>query len=244
MSTCEMCEQNLPPVKYASGRFCNQKCAMGFSTRSKRAEINAKVRGTVLKKGEVSMAGSEVAPCPTCGKDFKTYRNRNQVFCSNKCSATNPETREAKSQRRIQDLISGKASAKAIRCLYPFAGGHLKCYSKLEYSCLEYFERKYSVIGMQRCEVVLRYEDGDIVRRYLPDFYIQTTEGDFIVECKSVMYDSSISAKWFRYREAAPLKEAALREYALAHQIQAFWYLPNTPDSNYHRIKTSELVRF
>lgn len=39
---CENCEQE-HDGKYGSGRFCNGKCARGFSTKAKRKEINEKV---------------------------------------------------------------------------------------------------------------------------------------------------------------------------------------------------------
>lgn len=43
---CENCEQE-HNGSYGSGRFCNAKCARGFSTKSKRDEINRKVSSTL-----------------------------------------------------------------------------------------------------------------------------------------------------------------------------------------------------
>ena len=40
--TCENCQTTITE-KYGSGRFCSAKCARGFSTKSKRDEINKKV---------------------------------------------------------------------------------------------------------------------------------------------------------------------------------------------------------
>ena len=42
MAICENCEQEHDGT-YGAGRFCSGKCARGFSTKSKRAEINEKV---------------------------------------------------------------------------------------------------------------------------------------------------------------------------------------------------------
>lgn len=42
MIKCENCNL-IHDGKYASGRFCSSKCARGFSTKSKRSEINQKV---------------------------------------------------------------------------------------------------------------------------------------------------------------------------------------------------------
>ena len=44
-------------VKYGSGRFCSSKCARGFSTKSKRNEINSKVSKKLngRKKSEIEI---------------------------------------------------------------------------------------------------------------------------------------------------------------------------------------------
>ena len=39
MKICEMCEEEHDGL-YGTGRFCNQKCARGFSTKAKRSDIN------------------------------------------------------------------------------------------------------------------------------------------------------------------------------------------------------------
>jgi len=44
MSICEYCN-GLHNGTYGSGRFCSKKCARGFSTKSKRLEINKLVSG-------------------------------------------------------------------------------------------------------------------------------------------------------------------------------------------------------
>ena len=48
---CENCT-NTHDGSYGSGRFCNQKCAKAFSTKTKRKEINKKV-SKKLSKGIV-----------------------------------------------------------------------------------------------------------------------------------------------------------------------------------------------
>jgi 5-methylcytosine-specific restriction endonuclease McrA len=59
LSRCENCD-NLHDRTYGSGRFCNSKCARGFSTKEKRKEINEIVSkklmgnksGKPFKKGQ------------------------------------------------------------------------------------------------------------------------------------------------------------------------------------------------
>lgn len=46
---CENCGENHEGI-YGSGRFCNHVCARGFSTKSKRHEINLKVSKTLSGK--------------------------------------------------------------------------------------------------------------------------------------------------------------------------------------------------
>lgn len=43
---CENCGCKLT-IKYGSGRFCSEKCARGFATKSKRKEINERVSKTL-----------------------------------------------------------------------------------------------------------------------------------------------------------------------------------------------------
>ena len=45
---CENCEKE-HNGSYGSGRFCNNICARGFSTKLKRKEINIKVTKTFFK---------------------------------------------------------------------------------------------------------------------------------------------------------------------------------------------------
>jgi Zn finger protein HypA/HybF involved in hydrogenase expression len=53
---CENCPKEYDIIIYGSGRFCSEKCARGFSTKSKRIEINQKV-STKLKGRKTSNGG-------------------------------------------------------------------------------------------------------------------------------------------------------------------------------------------
>ena len=52
MHVCENCKKEFEIINFGSGRFCTKACASGYSTKSKRQEINevvsfkAKMRGT------------------------------------------------------------------------------------------------------------------------------------------------------------------------------------------------------
>lgn len=80
MKTCENCGEKHDD-EYGSGRFCSSKCSRGFSTKSKRKEINAKVSKT-LTKPLISKL------CDFCGKCFEVHsRKKNQKTCSISCAA-------------------------------------------------------------------------------------------------------------------------------------------------------------
>jgi len=68
---CENCEKE-HDGSYGSGRFCDTKCARGFSTKNKRSEINKKVskanKGKKYKRSE---------KCPTY--DLDKWRKKLQI---------------------------------------------------------------------------------------------------------------------------------------------------------------------
>lgn len=75
---CEKCgkEHN---GDYGSGRFCNSKCARGFSTTEKRKEINIKV--SKLLSGYRCVKGGKIKLCDYgCGQKAK-YQLSNGKWC-------------------------------------------------------------------------------------------------------------------------------------------------------------------
>jgi hypothetical protein len=71
---CENCECHHDGA-YGSGRFCTQKCARGFSTKLKRAEIN-RIVGEKLRKP---------FPKRICKNCNKIYQSNSRFYCSNQC---------------------------------------------------------------------------------------------------------------------------------------------------------------
>ncbi len=69
---CEACS-NEHDGSYGSGRFCTSACARGFSTRTKRAEINERV-SVRLRKPII---------CKSCGKSF--FRPRQKDWTKRRC---------------------------------------------------------------------------------------------------------------------------------------------------------------
>lgn len=229
MGFCEGCGASLT-VRYGSGRFCGVKCARSSATRGSREEINSKVSATL--KGR-SKAPRPPGSCPTCAVEFPR-KKPGQRFCSVRCALTNPDRREKQSVNAIAQLQRGGNEVRgAIRCSFSFKGEKIRCDSKLEYACLDWFVRHHEVKKMERCSVVLLYSRGGRLRRYLPDFLIETSSGFFIVECKGDIYSRFAHEKWARYRESIEEKRLALWSYAADNNLTPMWFEKMTPGSRY-----------
>lgn len=61
MQICQNCNNKHEGI-YGSGRFCDEKCARGFSTKQKRVEINAKVSGTLSGRPPAHDKGFKMGP--------------------------------------------------------------------------------------------------------------------------------------------------------------------------------------
>jgi hypothetical protein len=94
---CENCNKD-HDGKYGTGRFCSVKCARGFSTKNKRAEINEKVSTKLIgrkltdehkKNLEVSnnfnRKEKNIRHCLGCGIEISCRPSEKKKFCSLSC---------------------------------------------------------------------------------------------------------------------------------------------------------------
>ena len=73
---CENCN-NEHDGTYGSGRFCSVKCSRGFSTKSKRDEINKSVSKSLTGRGHNELTKF----CKQCKTEFTIgWNRRQQVF--------------------------------------------------------------------------------------------------------------------------------------------------------------------
>jgi len=83
---CKTCKIN-ESVKYSkhtNGKFCSKKCAISYSTKEKRKEINEKVRKKLTGSGNSNV---EII-CGNCNNSFTVeYKRRNQKTCSRSCAS-------------------------------------------------------------------------------------------------------------------------------------------------------------
>lgn len=97
---CENCEKEYEG-KYGSGRFCSSKCARGFSTKAKRAEINKRVGVWAKINRPITLVEIE---CSTCRKIFKMPKTKSSYrYCSVECRKTGHSLNQSKI---MKDLYS------------------------------------------------------------------------------------------------------------------------------------------
>jgi protein-arginine kinase activator protein McsA len=99
MTNCENCEKE-HDGNYGSGRFCSSSCSRSFATKSKRAEINAKVSIALTRP-------KRLISCKHCGNTFEQQRKR--VFCSISCSQSHNWQIDAY-RENMQSKINAKAA--------------------------------------------------------------------------------------------------------------------------------------
>ncbi len=229
---CKNCHINeaIKYSKYTTGEFCSRKCARGFSSKEKRIEINNKVSKKL--KGTGNKPVKKI--CLECQNEFTVkWEKRNQKTCSIKCGrkllCRNNEYIENLSKSLILAHQQGrmKGTRKSIRCYYSFKDSLIRCDSKVEYTCLDYFCKTYDVEEIKRCDFFIEYEFKSKIKRYLPDFVIKTKEDTYIVECKSFfkITDDVINSKsWSMYYDTIEPKKKVLKEFCQNNNYKDFFF--------------------
>ena len=236
---CKNCNQNesFKYSKYSSGEFCSRECARSFSSKEKRKEINEKVSKTLSGRGNENVK----IICKNCSKEFeRKWARRNSKFCSNSCTMMylnhSPEGMERLSLNRIKSIMNGNVNNFGIKMIYKFNEKEIKCDSKIEYSCLNYFE-KLGATEIERCDFYIEYLDGDKIRRYNPDFKIKMNSEIYIIEAKGYMCIKIVNEKWRNYNELSVLKKIALEKYCNENNYISFWFTKDMNIKYYNSIK-------
>lgn len=212
---CESCGCDLL-TSYGSGRFCGVKCARGFSTKSKRSEINDRVRQTLTGRGATRC-------CINCGKSYKANAASKTTYCSRTCHTSSPAWKHKLSEARLKAVQEGRVGSHAKKQLFTFEGKHIVCDSKLEYACLLWLTQQHRVTDIERCTEAIPYEmDG--THWYLPDFIVKTDHLTLIVEAKSTYLPSSMSVRAGWYVRSQEPKKKALLQFAESRGLEPFWF--------------------
>ena len=127
---CEYCEKE-HDGSYGSGRFCGKPCSKGFSTKSKRKEINEKVSKKLTKN---------IRACSVCGS--RISRNNISGICR-KCrppAKIKSEVLIEHRRKRKRDLVEHKGG-KCEVC------GYDKSMWALQFHHLNPEEKDYNLSG-------------------------------------------------------------------------------------------------
>jgi hypothetical protein len=241
MKICENCQKEHDGT-YGSGRFCSAECARGFSTKAKRSLINE----VVSKKLSGRNFRYIKKICLECNKEFEvSWQYRNQKACSIKCSSLlkwkNIDYQEKIRKATIKSILNGRKGIKrAIQCKYSFKDKIIRCDSKTEYSCLNYFENNFNVLDIKRCNFTIPYIINGKNRKYLPDFIIETEDNIYIIECKAffkITEEIKNSKSWSMYYDSIIPKKEVLEKYCLENNYKSFFYTRDLNRKYYDNLK-------
>ena len=194
MKICEYCGSE-HSGKFATGRFCDRKCSNGYSTKSKRKDINKKVSVSMLGKKfdrTIQEKSYEVRVCVICGVSFDCYVHKKKQTCGGECA------RKLQSIRAIEGIKSGKRvntwGGRCKKILYTTLDGSIiKLDGSYELEFYKWCER--NKINCEKNRIGFKYIDTARNRDaiYFPDFYLK--EYDMFVECKGYERDLD-KMKW------------------------------------------------
>lgn len=227
---CECCGNIL---NNKQKKFCSKSCSAKITNKNKiksdetKYKISQKLKQfnnktniitndiiKIINDEKCLNKNKEKHICLNCNNGFETKKKK-QSFCSIKCSSiynnNRSEVINKLSKSRINKIIEGKVNNYGIKMEYFFNEKIIKCDSKIEYSCLNYFERK-GATEIERCDFYIKYDDNGKNRRYNPDFKIKINEDVYIVECKSYISSNNLNEKWHNYNENSILKKELLKK--------------------------------
>jgi len=174
---CENCKDE-HDGSYGSGRFCSSKCARGFSTKSKRGEINDSVSKTMslklskgLKVGCVKINTDNIVKsfCEICGKEYitRTYEKRKLWIktCSKECAIKlRVKSYHENTNKKVGGYRKGSGRGKS---------GWYK-----EYWCDSSYELAYVIynidhnITFERNTESFNYTWKNKILKYFPDYIV------------------------------------------------------------------------
>jgi len=248
---CEYCTRE-HDGKYATGRFCSARCSRSFSTKGKREIINRKISEKIKQYFSVRENREKLSKIASLNKHTQETKEkiakgvkkhlkehpRKSYKITKKWT---DERRQRNSQLMIDRIINGKIKLTSKRCEYVFKDKLIRCDSKVEYSCLNYFEKEFNVQEISRCNFSIKYDYKGSTKNYVPDFIIKTNNQIFIVECKQFFWDNriknSLYGKWKFYYESFEYKKKALEEFCQQRGHKAFFYFVDMNKEFYYNLK-------
>jgi len=200
-------------------KFCSKSCA---SKNRKKTPIK-------IKKPEHPKVVEKVCECCKSKYIVNWWSKDIQRYCSLSCSSKRPKTKETKEfmSKIVSDKIKNgifKPQLTSIKCLYEFKNKKIRCDSKVEYSCLNYFENNFDVLDIERCDFLIDFDYDGIIKKYNPDFKITTINDVYIVECKTILSSKELVRKWSYYYDTIEYKKIVLDKYCKENNFLSFNY--------------------
>jgi hypothetical protein len=118
-------------------------------------------------------------------------------------------------------------------------GKTIRCDSLLEKSFVVMMSRDATVKDVKRSTIWISYQDGEIARRYNPDFIVEFFDGtSAIAEVKSERMGKR--DVWEDYRRKSDIKKRLLEEYASSRSMKAIWYTQRSSPQTYREVCTQK----
>jgi hypothetical protein len=229
-SNCLQCGKGIYDKK-----FCNYICSAIYTNKNRKysAKLDKRTKKSNCNKCGIEMnvniwISHKYVMCEKCKFEIKKLKLPYKI---------SDETRRKLSVARIKSIKNGNTNFKSKKCEYIFNGKIIKCDSKIEYSCLDYFEKNFDVIDVDRCDFEIKYIMNKKEKLFLPDFKISTLTEQYIVECKSDTLSKSLNKKWHFYKESAKLKKVVLENYCNKNNLTPFWYTKSLNRKFYNSLK-------
>ena len=173
--------------------------------------------------------------CKICNKPYIAIRE--QVTCrQEEC------TRKSRSLNRIEAIKAGKTNFNSIKCFFNFKENLIKCDSKIEYSCLDYFVKSFNIINIERCDFYIEYLMNNKIHRFLPDFKITMPGNTYIVEVKSPFVFNRLNKKWRFYNETQKYKKEVLIDYCKKNNYKYFWFVKDLHRKFYNNVNLKRSI--
>lgn len=212
---CENCNVIIIK-KYGSGRFCSTQCSRGFSTKSKRSEINLKVSETITKKlidgekiGFCKLGKTikvkikklkfekpkiiQIRTCETCKKIFESKDKSMAKTCSPDCLKKYRSIQISKATKGNPNVGGYRiGSGHGKSCWYESKiAGRVFLDSSWELAFAKYLDANN--INWKRNTTRFDYNFENKKHYYVPDFYLIETDEYIEVKGFKVKQDE---AKW------------------------------------------------
>jgi hypothetical protein len=253
---CLECNEMIPYEKRMN-KFCSSSCSVTHSNKNRQIDEATKNKISLSMTGKIKSEETKNKISKGNVLRFSKQDERDKIsqtlinYYKDNIEAKKNISKQLKG-RKVSDEMKSKLSEimsnkikdglfkpklKSIKCNYPFKDKKIRCDSKVEYSCLDYFEKNYTVIDIERCNFLIDFEFNNVLRKYNPDFKITTENVIYIVECKTILSNKELVRKWKYYYDTIEQKKDSLQKYCNNMGYIAFNYDKKLNDNFYKKLK-------